>query len=259
MFTELNSHRSQSLQQVWPNLPPSATLLVESSTVPSTENNFLRDLNDEERSQLFTLCPTRLHQKKTFVFGAGDPQNELVLVLEGTIKITKFTEQGHERIIQIAGAGEVLAVGFLGTNATHACEAACLNEVVTLAVSREHFLYVMQKMPSVALKLIHAITTHVRFLEEQLSVAYAPVMLRIGQVLLHLTKQLGKPENADWWSLEHHLSHCELASLVGTSRVSVATQLSMLRQLDIVQGTRGRYRVRPNVLHQFLEDFVWEK
>jgi CRP/FNR family transcriptional regulator, cyclic AMP receptor protein len=255
MLTGLDKHNSQSLQQVWQNVPPLPSL----PEIPTTESNFLRHLNDEERSQLFALCPTRLHQKGNFLFRSGDPLNELVLVLEGNIKITKLTEQGHERIIQIAGAGDVLAVGFLGTHATHACEASCLNEAVTLSVSREHFLYVMQKMPSVTLKLIHAITTHMRFLEEQLSVAHAPVMLRIGQVLLHLTKRFGKQENSDWWLLEHHLNQHELASLVGTSRVSITQQLGMLRELDIVQGTRGRYRVRIEALHQLLENLVWEE
>jgi CRP-like cAMP-binding protein len=254
MLTGLSQHISDSLQHVWQDVPP-----LPSSLEAPTGSDFLHHLNDEERSQLFALCPTRLHQKGNFLFRAGDPLAELVLVLEGNIKITKLTEQGHERIIQIAGAGDVLAVGFLGQNATHACEASCLNEAVTLSVSREHFLYVMRSLPSVALKLIHAITNHMRFLEEQLSVAHAPVMLRMGQVLLHLTRRFGKRENRDWWLLEHHLNQHELASLVGTSRVSITQQLGHLREQGIVQGTRGRYRIRPTALNQLLENLVWEE
>jgi hypothetical protein len=45
---------------------------------------------------------------------------------------------------------------------------------------------------------------------------------------------------------------------VGTSRVSITQQLGILRELDIVQGTRGRYRVRIEALHQLLENLVWE-
>jgi hypothetical protein len=33
----------------------------------------------------------------------------------------------------------------------------------------------------------------------------------------------------------------------------------MLRELDIVQGTRGRYRVRIEALNQLLENLVWEE
>jgi CRP/FNR family transcriptional regulator, cyclic AMP receptor protein len=255
MLTGFKHHSWQSLREVWQDTPA----FPEALETPSAENNFLHDLNNEERSQLFALCPTRLHQKGNFLFRAGDPLDELVLVLEGNIKITKLTEQGHERIIQIAGAGDVLAVGFLGNNATHACEAACLNEAVTLSVSREHFLHVMRTLPSVTLKLIHAVTTHMRFLEEQLSVAHAPVTLRIGQVLLHLTKRFGKQEKDDWWLLKHHLNQHELASLVGTSRVSITQQLGILREQGIVQGTRGRYRIRMKALDQLLENLVWEE
>jgi CRP/FNR family transcriptional regulator, cyclic AMP receptor protein len=74
--------------------------------------------------------------------------------------------------------------------------------------------------------------------------------------LLHLTKRFGKQENCDWWLLENHLNQYELASLVGTSRVSITQQLGMLRELDIVQGTRGRYRVR---IGGVKETLVWEE
>jgi CRP-like cAMP-binding protein len=67
--------------------------------------------------------------------------------------------------------------------------------------------------------------------------------------LLHLTKRFGKQENCD-------LNQYELASLVGTSRVSITQQLGMLRELDIVQGTRGRYRVR---IGGVKETLVWEE
>jgi hypothetical protein len=46
-------------------------------------------------------------------------------------------------------------------------------------------------------------------------------------------------------------------SLAGTTRTSFTHSLGTLRKLNLVQGTRGMYRIRLEALEEFLETSAW--
>jgi CRP/FNR family transcriptional regulator, cyclic AMP receptor protein len=83
-------------------------------------------------------------------------------------------------------------------------------------------------------------------------------MLQIGRTILSLTKRFGDEAAEGWTLLDMPLSQEELASIAGTTRVSFTQNMRILRELDLVQGTRGSYRVRVNALEHFLHDILWE-
>jgi CRP/FNR family cyclic AMP-dependent transcriptional regulator len=63
-------------------------------------------------------------------------------------------------------------------------------------------------------------------------------------VLLDQAQRFGAPEQEPgWWRLDTSLRHEEIAWMASATRVAATMALSELRELGLVQGTRGRYRL----------------
>lgn len=218
---------------------------------------FLESLSDLEREQLFSMSFPREFEQGEVLFRTGEVSNQLFIIASGKVKLTRLNSQ--ERILQIAGEGDVLAVNFLDPNAIHNAEAVCLSESnFVYAISREAFLLIAQRLPSIIIKLSRTLSQQVSLLSDQLELANAPVMLRIGRTMMSLTKRFGEAMPEGWTFLDMPLSQEELASIAGTTRVSFTQNMRILRELDLVQGTRGNYRVRENALEHFLQEILWE-
>jgi CRP-like cAMP-binding protein len=218
---------------------------------------FLDSLSDLEREQLFSVSFPRKFQGGEVLFRTGEASSHLLVIESGKVKLTRLNSQ--ERILQVAGEGDVLGLDFLSPNGVHDAEAVCLSESnFVYAISREEFLLVAQRLPSLIVKLSRTLSQQVGMLSDQLELANAPVMLRIGRTIVSLTKRFGEEMPEGWTLLDMPLSQEELASIAGTTRVSFTQNMRILRELDLVQGTRGNYRVRVGALEHFLQEILWE-
>jgi CRP-like cAMP-binding protein len=226
-------------------------------SVEQTPLVFLESLSDLEREQLFSVSFPRKFEQGEVLFRTGEVSSHLFVIERGKVKLTRSSNQ--ERILQVAGEGDVLGIDFLNPNTLHAAEAICLSERNFIyALSREEFLLVAQRFPSIIVKLSRTLSQQVSLLSDQLELANAPVMLRIGHTILSLTKRFGEVMPEGWTFLAMPLSQEELASIAGTTRVSFTQNMRILRELDLVQGTRGNYRIRVNALEHLLQDILWE-
>ncbi len=220
---------------------------------------FLERLTEEEKIRMGTICPPRTYRRGEAIFRPGDPCQELIIVLDGTLKVSRLTERGQERILYLVGPGDILGANFLDANAQYHAEAVCLNDEVRICpVNRDQFIRVAKELPNVSLSLCGALAQRLEHLEDQLEAATAPVAVRLGRVLVWLAQRFGKPAEAGWYRIESELRQEDLAALASTTRVTVTHTLSMLRQAGLVEGTRGTYRVRLEDLEAYLEDLAWE-
>jgi CRP-like cAMP-binding protein len=113
---------------------------------------FLESLSDLEREQLFSLSFPRKLQQGEVLFRTREVSSHLYVIANGKVKLTRLNSQ--ERILQIAGEGDVLGIDFLSPDALHDAEAVCLSESnFVYAISREEFLLVAQRLPSLVVKL----------------------------------------------------------------------------------------------------------
>ena len=68
--------------------------------------------------------------------------------------------------------------------------------------------------------------------------------------MLTLAERFGSEVEADWVELKLELKQEELGSLAGTTRVNTTQTLSVWRELGLVEGTRGHYRIQRQKLRQ---------
>ena len=73
------------------------------------ENHLFRVLNEDQLQQIVhSTCPVRLAAGET-LFTNGQPAEHFYLIVDGHVKLFRTSRQGHEKIIEISGKGNVFA------------------------------------------------------------------------------------------------------------------------------------------------------
>ncbi|WP_337868836.1 Crp/Fnr family transcriptional regulator [Meiothermus sp.] len=217
--------------------------------------SFLEYLSEHERQRLGQICPPRALEPGEFLYRDGDPCHSLIILIEGQVKLLKVASGGQDRIVYVAGGGDLLGINFLAQEATHTNTAICLSRVVICPVEKSQVVQVSNELPNVALRLAQVLADRVSQLEGQLEVSATPAAYRLGRAFAWLAQRFSVPDFSAWRDLPMELKQEDLAAMCGTTRVTVTNTLGELRNLGLVEGTRGRYRVNLKALERWLEGF----
>lgn len=228
--------------------PPPKT---ETWVIPHTDWRKL--LTPDEMRQMAVICPPRPFRKGETIYRQGDPAHSLYILLEGHVKISLPISNG-ERVLAVVGPDDIFGESFLTHVQQRHSDAVCLSsKVIACPISKEQFLQVAEKVPSVMLTFATVLVERNRVLEEELRQAALPVEVRVGNVLLALADRFGTVVEPGIVHLKLDLKQEELGSMAGTSRVYTTKTLSDWRELGLVEGTRGEYRIRVNALREMIE------
>ncbi len=201
---------------------------------------------------------TRAFDRGDFVFRAGDSADGFYMALAGRIKLVLPDPVRGERVVAVCGEGDLFGAAACGGAPVHRAEAVSLQEgTLVVSLSCAELQEATKGTPAVALLLTRALAARVQTLEEEAEFASLPVQARLARTLLDLAKRLGQEVEPGVYDLELALRQNEIASLAGATRVSATQALSAWRDIGVVTGTRGSYRVdvaRLESLLDLLED-----
>ena len=167
---------------------------------------------------------------KTTIFDQGDDARIVYLVKSGKVKIAHLTEDGKEVLISVLGPGDLFGeeVIFNEKNLERTTIARCLEPTLLCMARAEDIFAMVSRHPVLALNIA-------KYLREQRDdalaiveeVAYLKVQDRLIRLLERLAQEHGVREEQGT-RLDLHLTHAEIASLIGSTRETVTLHLSNL-------------------------------
>jgi len=174
----------------------------------------------------------------------GEPEERLILILAGRVKVTRSGPEGRELILGIRDPGDLLGeLAFIDRRPRSATVSA-LEPMQTLIMPGSRFREHLEQTPRVALVLLEVVAG--RFREatvERIQFAALDTMGRLSARILELAERYGQNVNGSI-EVPMPLSQEELASWTGASRTGVAQALQSLRELNWLETRRGRMTVR---------------
>ena len=211
-------------------------------------------MSELEFATFHAICPPKPMAKGDYWTHQGDEVLEMAIVLSGKLKLVRLDSRLHERILWIAGRGDLLGLGLLRTGAVHTSDVVAMEETVVCPISREQMLEVNQRLPQIGLAIAQVLAERIDALEKEIEAAVLPVDIRLGRALLLLAQRFGESEKRGWQLINLDLGQIDLAGIIGATRATTTHALTSLRQKGLVEGTRGRYWIRREDLLAWLED-----
>lgn len=201
------------------------------------------------------IKPVRVGKEKT-LYAQGDMPLRVYLVLSGRVRITCYLETGGERQLYIAEKGCLLGENSAILSQPHTTSAVAIVESVLYPIPTPVFLQTMAKDYSTTHRVMQLICRKHNILYHQLLVtSFTQSLRRICQILLNLVDQYGTPL-VNGVQINIRFTHQDVASIIGTSRVTVSNAFSNLAERGIISRQDG-YIVVHNVsaLQQLLRQY----
>lgn len=211
------------------------------------EINILRNLPDEKRSILGSLCSMTKFGQGEMIYLPGDLRN-IYFLKAGSIKLATVSESGEEITKDILQKGEIFGKCFGGEGGIKTEEAIALEDVTVCYLPFEHWQKFLSENLDLNLSIIKWSGFRIRRMERKMeSLYFKSATDRIKDTLKDLAERLGKKDTSGDTTISIHLTHEDLAQLTGSSRQNVTSILNQLRKEGFIDYARNKFIVKSSV------------
>lgn len=191
-----------------------------------------RDAPDEVLNRLAGAVRWRRYRRGEVVFREGAPVEALFLLRSGRVRVVTYGKDGREHTFRILEPGELFPHAGLVGGGGYPATAEVLEDAVLGVVTRQAVLDLAATDGRVALALLRDLEDKIRVLQDKIR-ALALQDLR-SRVLHVLMQHVGE-----------HLTHQEIASIVGAARESVSRVIADFKRRGwVTEEATGGMRVR---------------
>src|SRR5512143_616181 len=222
----------------------------------STASSFQQDVGHLQRVGVFQgIAPddlVRIAQvarrrripAETFLFHQGDPAEVIYVPVQGRLKLTQITPEGHEVILRYVGVGEMTGATAVFGETAYPASAETLEETRVLGWDNETIIRLIEQYPCLGLNILHLLSMRLQELQDRLrEMSTERVEQRIARALSRLVSQLGRKTETGVL-IDLALSRQDLANMTGTTLYTVSRVLSRWEEEGIIEAGREKVLIK---------------
>lgn len=213
---------------------------------------FFEGLDEHQLAELAPLVSQRRYPKNAVVFHEGDPVETIYFLDTGLVKVYSITDDGREQTLNLLRPGDFFPhVGFL-EGGSYPATAQAIQDSRIAAVRRTELLELLQHNGHVAVQLLKAMGRRINSLQQRVKdLTHRNLHARVAMILLRLAEEHGSPA-PEGSALNIHITHQELANLIGAARESVSRTLGEFKKDGFIGiDTSGRLLINKRALLEY--------
>lgn len=201
-------------------------------------------LKEEEIDNIARYFHEKEYKKGDYIFFEGDEKPGIYIVETGIVKLTKETADGKTVILRLVTPGEVfgwLVLGESKVDSTYTAQVLIDSKV--LHISNADFIRLLTQYPAVAVKITCDASKKLLEAYDRLkSLAAEKVEGRIANLLLELSKKIGKEENGKL-VINAPITRQDLAEMTGTTVETAIRIISKWKKEGLINTERGKIEI----------------
>ncbi len=180
----------------------------------------------------------------TFLFHQGDPAEVIYVPVQGRLKLTQITPEGHEVILRYVGVGEMTGATAAFGDTAYPASAETMAETIVLGWDNATMVELIERYPRLGLNILQLLSVRLQELQDRLrEMSTERVERRIARALLRLVSQLGRKAGTGVL-IDLPLSRQDLANMTGTTLYTVSRVLSQWEVEGIVEAGREKVLIK---------------
>lgn len=200
-------------------------------------------------SRLVTL------EKSERLFDQGDPSDGCYAILEGVLKVSATGPDGHQTLLAMLGAGDVIGeMGLIDGQPRSACATALKPCALAFLASRD-FKRAANANPVIYLHMLEVLSDRLRASNESATMQlFLPLRGRLARIFLRLAEGFGEPLEGGRILIRQKFTQAELAGMTGSARENVNRQIKEWAREGLVSRISSYYCLEDaEKLRQFTE------
>lgn len=204
------------------------------------EVDLFAGLTPSELKEISQTLPMQTCHIGGLVTSPDDDDERLYVVKRGRIRLYRLTPDGKQLTLEILDKGRIVGrMSWLGQSLTDAY-AEAVEDTLICSFTPKELQRLIDRFPSVGVNIIRYLSDRLAASEREREImAFRSVEQRLAARLVELLDRFGQP-TPDGTAIDARLTQQELADMIGTSRETLATTISSLRERGIVEMRNQR-------------------
>src|SRR2546428_5899200 len=203
--------------------------------------NLFAGIGELEMQRLVERTTMREFSRGKVILHPNEPQEMVYLIKEGRVKISRYSADGREQILDLLEPGDTFGELTLVQEA-EPVQAEAFEDTLICALYRDDFIGLIRRQPEVMLTVMKVLAARLRVAEEEIAdLVFRDVPGRLAALLLRLAEAYGERIGGKL-RLTLRLTHHDIASMIGATRETVTTTLGRFREARLIV-TQQRYIV----------------
>jgi CRP/FNR family cyclic AMP-dependent transcriptional regulator len=199
------------------------------------EVDLFAGLSIAELKEISRTLPMQSCQVGGLITSPDDDSERLYIVKRGRVRLYRLTPDGKQLTLEILDKGRIVGrMGWLGQQLTDVY-AEAVEDALICSFTPAELQRLIDRFPSVGVNIIRYMSDRLAASEREREImAFRSVQQRLAVRLLELVERFGRTEDGGM-AIDARLTQQELADMIGTSRETLATTMSLLRERGLVE------------------------
>jgi len=192
-------------------------------------------LNEDQIDEFVQLGVINNYKKYDMILFEGEVESKFFLILEGRVKVSRFTEEGEEAVFAFLGEGDFFGELSVFEDQTRDSNVITIESSRILVLHRSDFINLVNKYSQININLLKEMTQKIRRRNAHIkSLTVQNATGKVAHTILRLVDDygafhLGKIE------INKLPTHRDIASMIGTSRETISRALKSLISEGYIQ------------------------
>ena len=192
----------------------------------------------DELDILLSISKIKRYFPGEMIYLQGEQSRYFYFVKKGKIKVSIFKEDGSEKILAIQEGNTFFGESAAFDRYSYFATATALEESELHVIGIDDAEALIKQYPDVSFLIITSIIRKLRLLGLQVEdLSFFDAQKRIAHILIKLMCEVGY-ENEEGIVIKKNITHEDIASLAGLSRVTATNVLNHLERLNIIKKGR---------------------
>ena len=213
-------------------------------------------LSDQEIIKIARMTTHKEFKKGQALVHEGEKSDKLFIINKGQVKLSKFTVNGKEQILNIMTCGDFFGELHLFNNdEVNNFSVYAIEDTEICMLTKDDIDVIMEANSEIALKLLKAVTkrlVHTENLAQNLATKDPEV--RIIQMILEFCEKFGTKKDQGIL-IDLPISREEIASYVGVTRETISRKLSKFEGIGLISlsGNKQLFVRDQVVLREYIQ------
>ena len=200
--------------------------------------SFFRDLKQKDLDEIVKRFSATHNQEGDEIYYQGDPAHYLRVVVEGAVKLLRYTGEGKDVVLDILNPGSYFgSLKLLGSD-VYTESAVAQSDCCVLSIGLKDFREILQAYPSVGIAILEVSAEKLRSSQDQIKqLTTESVEKRIASILLTLIVKFGESKE-EGTLIQLPFSRKDLADMAGTTTESASRVMSSFQKEGIIETGR---------------------
>jgi CRP-like cAMP-binding protein len=208
---------------------------------------------DEQLQKISTHLIEKKYNKDAMIVMENDSGDSLYIIKEGSVKITRYSDEGGEVILTILNDDDFFGEMSVIDGEARSANVIALENTVVYVLTRHDLMNLIEKNPGIAIAMMEELVERIRKSDKYIKgLSLSDAETRVGMTLFNLSEQMGSIKNGEV-TIDKMPFQQDIANMSGTTRETVSRMLKILEDKNIIEKSGRKIVIKD--YSQFVKKF----